>query len=261
MDMGLTGKNALITGGSRGIGRATAFVLAEEGCKVAICARGEENLSSTLDELRTVAPMVWGSTADVTSSAEVDAFVSGAAEQLGGVDVLVCNVGGASGGSALNATDEEWHATLDVNLMHSVRTIRAAVPYMKERGGGSIVIVSSISGWKPGPGAQYGSAKAAEIFLSSALAWELADHHIRVNTLSPGSIYFSGGGWATFEAEEPELYAKFLDNELPEKRLGTDREVAEVIAFLCSARSRWVNGAMVPVDGGQVRPTGKWFAR
>ena len=173
--------------------------------------------------------------------------------------MLVCNVGGASGGSTLDATDEEWHATLDVNLMHSVRTIRAAVPHMKERGGGSIVIVSSISGWKPGPDAQYGSAKAAEIFLSSALAWELAEHHIRVNALSPGSIYFPGGDWATFEAEEPELYANFLANELPERRLGTDREVAEVISFLCSTRSRWVNGTMIPVDGGQGRPTGKWF--
>jgi 3-oxoacyl-[acyl-carrier protein] reductase len=259
MDMGMAGKTAVVTGGSRGIGRATAFVLAEEGCKVGICARGEEQLQSTLDDLRSVAPMAWGRTADVTDAAELEGFVSGAAEQLGGIDVLVCNVGGASGGATLEATDEEWLATLDVNLMHAVRAIRAAVPHMKGRGGGSIVIVSSISGWKPGPHGQYGAAKAAEIFLSSTLAWELAEHHIRVNTVCPGSIYFAGGGWATFEAEEPELYGAFLENELPEKRLGSDREVADVIAFLCSARARWINGAMVPVDGGQGRPTGKWF--
>ena len=144
MDLGLAGKTALITGGSRGIGRATALVMAEEGASVAICARGEDKLRSTLDELRAVAPAAWGTTADVTVAAEVEAFVSGAADRLGGVDALVCNVGGLSGGATLEATDEEWHATLDVNLLHSVRAIRAAVPHMKERGGGSIVIVSSI---------------------------------------------------------------------------------------------------------------------
>ena len=109
-------------------------------------------------------------------------------EKLGGIDLLVCNAGGSQGAATLEATDEEWIATLDVNLLHSVRTIRAAVPHMAKRGGGSIVIVSSISGWKPGPRGQYGTAKAAEIFLAGTLAWELAGHNIRVNTVSPGSI-------------------------------------------------------------------------
>lgn len=259
MDLSLANKNVLVTGGSRGIGRATALHLAAERSNVAICGRGEETLNSALGELRAVIPTAWGMTADVTKAADVEAFVSGAAEHLGGIDALVCNVGGHQGGETLDATDEEWLATIDVNLMHSVRTIRAAVPHMKGKDHASIIIVSSISGWKPGPRAQYGAAKAAEIFLSSSLVWDLAGDNIRVNTVCPGSIYFPGGGWADYERDDPEGYAKFLADELPSGRLGSDDEVAEVITFLCSERSRWINGAMVPVDGGQGRPTGRWF--
>ena len=259
MDLGLSGHVALITGGSRGIRRATAMLLAKEGCRVGICARGEKGLDSTLEELRSIGPNAWGTVADVTDRPDTERFVSDAAERLGGVDALVCNVGGSEGGAILEATDEEWQRTLDVNLMHSVRTIRAAVPYMKEAGQGAIVIVSSISGWKPGPGGQYGAAKAVEIFLSGVLDWELAPHNIRVNTVCPGSIMFEGSGWARFKEENPEQYEWWIEKDLPAKRLGTDQEVADVIAFLLSERSRWINGAMIPVDGSQGRPNARWF--
>jgi 3-oxoacyl-[acyl-carrier protein] reductase len=259
MDLGLSGKVALVTGGSRGIGRATALTLAREGCRVAICARGQESLQHTLAELATLSTLSWGCVADVTQAENVEHFVSEAAATLGGVDALICNVGGTAGGASLEASDEEWMTTFDLHLMHAVRTIRAAVPYLRQRHQSRIVIVSSISGWKPGPKAQYGAAKAAEIFLSSSLAWELSSHRIGVNTVCPGSIYFPGSGWAAFEQDHPEEYAQFLDRELPENRLGSDQEVADVITFLVSDRARWINGAMIPVDGAQGRPTGRWF--
>ena len=259
MELGLSGKMALVTGGSRGIGRATALTLAGEGCNVAICARGQDTLDAALKELSEVSPNAWGTTADVTNREDAERFVSEAAANLGGVDILVCNVGGSFGGAILEATDEDWMATFDLNLFHSVRTIRAAVPLMKERGGGSVVMVSSISGWKPGPGAQYGAAKASEIFLASSLALELAPFGIRVNTVSPGSIMFPGGGWDRYQQSNPEGMARFLEVDLPEHRLGTDQEVADVIAFLSSDRARWINGANIPVDGAQARPTARWY--
>jgi len=259
MEMGLAGKVALVTGGSRGIGRMTALSLAREGCRVAICARGEETLNNTLSQLRAVSPDAWGTTADVTDSEDVTRFVSDAAGRLGGVNIVVCNVGGSFGRPALEATDEEWMATLDINLLHSVRTIRAALPCLKQARGGSVVIVSSISGWKPGPGSQYGAAKASEIFLASSLAWELAQHAIRVNAVCPGSIMFPGGGWDNYRRDHPERFAQFLERDLPEKRLGTAEEVADVVTYLVSDRARWINGAMIPVDGAQGRPSAKWF--
>lgn len=259
MDLKLSGKVALVTGGSRGIGRATALTLAHEGCGVAICARGGETLAATMAELRAISPDVWDATADVTNSSDVERFVSGAESALGRIDIVVCNVGGSFGGSSLEASDEDWMNTLDINLLHSVRTIRAALPHMRESGGGSVVIVSSISGWKPGPGAQYGAAKASEILLASSLAWELAPYAIRVNTVCPGSIMFDRGGWDRYQQNNPDNFAAFLKRDLPEGRLGTDQEVADVIAFVVSDRARWVNGALIPVDGAQGRPTARWF--
>ncbi len=259
MDLELSGKVVLITGGSRGIGKATALTLVREGCGVAICARGEDTLAAAMAELKSVSPNVWGATADVTDASDVERFVSGAAAALGRIDIVVCNVGGSFGGSSLEASDEDWMKTLDINLLHSVRTIRAALPHLKESGGGSVAIVSSISGWKPGPGAQYGAAKASEIFLASSLAWELAPHRVRVNTVCPGSIMFDDGGWDRYQQDYPDSFTAFLKRDLPEGRLGTDQEVADVIAFVVSNRARWVNGALIPVDGAQGRPGARWF--
>lgn len=255
MDLALKGKVALVTGGTRGIGRATAMRLAAEGCDIGICARSADTLESTLSELRNASVRAHGTVADVTVPGQVENFVDACAAALGGVDLLVANVGGSSGAGLLESTAEDWLRTFDLNLFHAVRATRAALPHMQQRGAGSVVIISSISGSKPAPRGQYGSAKAAEIFLAGALAWELAPHHIRVNAVSPGSIMFPGGGWDRFKAQNPDRYAEFERREFPWGRLGNPNEVADVVTFVLSNRANWINGANIPVDGGQGRPT------
>jgi 3-oxoacyl-[acyl-carrier protein] reductase len=192
--------------------------------------------------------------ADMTEAAAVQRFVDDAAAALGRVDILVNNVGGSSGTGLIDSTDAEWLGTFDLNLFHAVRASRAAVPYMRQQGGGSIVTISSISGYRSAPGSQYGCAKAAEIFLSGAMALELGASNIRVNTVCPGSILFPGGGWAGYQERDPDGFRKFQEEEFPLGRLGTADEVARAVAFVVSPAGSWINGALVPVDGGQQRP-------
>lgn len=255
MDLGLQGKVVLVTGGSRGIGRAIAVQCAAEGAYVAICARTEAGLTDGLDLLRSYGTQVFGCVADVTRSDEVTRFLQTSAEALGGIDILIDNVGGSEGKGLIGSSDEEWSRTFDLNVFHAVRMSRAVVPYMQERGGGSIVIISSISGYKPSPSVQYGSAKAAEIFLSSALALELGPLQIRINTVCPGSTLFPGGGWERYQQRHPEQFEQFQREEFPLGRLATPEEVARVVTFVASPAGGWINGAMIPVDGGQQHPS------
>ncbi len=254
MDLGLKGKVTVVTGGSRGIGRATALTFAEEGADVAICARGSETLEKTLAEIRACGVNAFSMAVDVTKRDEVEAFIAASADALGGIDILVNNVGGSVGKGLMGSTDEEWFDTFDLNLFHAVRTSRAAVPHMRKRQRGSIVIISSISGLKPAPGSQYGAAKAAEVFVSGALAMELGPDNIRVNTVSPGSILFPGGGWAQRQHEDPEGFGKFAVEEYPLGRLGTAEEVARAVVFVASPAGSWINGTNISVDGAQQQP-------
>jgi 3-oxoacyl-[acyl-carrier protein] reductase len=256
MDLRLSNKVALITGGSRGIGRSIALRLAEEGCRVAICGRSQTHLERTLSDLQALGVPTSTTSADVTQPGEVERFVEESAANLGGVDLLVANVGGSVGGGLLSATAEDWQKTFDLNLFNAVRAIRSAVPHMQRQGGGSVLVISSISGWKPTRRkAQYATAKAAEIHLAPVLAQELADYRIRVNTLSPGSVIFPDGGWDQFRTDHPETFAQFEQTEFPWGRLGNPEEIADVAVFLLSERSRWINGANIPVDGAQGRPS------
>lgn len=254
MDLELHGRTALVTGGTKGIGRAVAFGLAAEGCDVAVCARTPDDVEQTVKELRATGIRAAGTAVDVTAPDGVERFVTASAEELGGVDLLVANVGATVGGRLLDSTAEDWAATFELNVFHAARALRAAAPLMQAQGGGAAVFIASISGWKPAPKAQYGAAKAAEIYLAAALARELGDHHIRVNSVSPGSILFPGGGWATYRDHDPSRFATF-EREFPERRLGTAAEVADVVTFLLSRRAQWINGANICVDGAQGRPS------
>ncbi|CAA9575794.1 MAG: 3-oxoacyl-[acyl-carrier protein] reductase [uncultured Thermomicrobiales bacterium] len=252
MDLGLGGRVALVTGSSRGIGAAIAAELAAEGCRVALCARGTEALEATAARLRGGGTDILALPADLTAPGEAERVVTETVAHFGAVDILVNNLGGGRGGD----NDEAWDYTLDVNLGVAVRASRAAIPGMKERGRGVILIISSISGWQAGGSSPaYSAAKAAEIIYARSLALELAPFGVRANAVSPGSILFPGGGWERRQERDPERIARFIADDLPLGRFGAPEEVANVVVFLASDRASLVTGANIAVDGCQLKPS------
>jgi 3-oxoacyl-[acyl-carrier protein] reductase len=260
MDLELTGRRALVTGATRGLGRAIAERLADEGCALAICARDGREVRGAVEALRARGVTVHGGAADVTDAQELERFVAEAAEALGGLDLLVANAGGAAGGPRLeDASADDWRTTFDLNVVHAAVAARAVVPLMRAAGGGAMVFIASISGTRPQPRAQYAAAKAAEIHLAASLGRELGPDGIRVNAVSPGSILFPGGGWDQRRTSDPEAFAQWVRAEFPHGRLGTAEEVADVACFLLSARASWISGSNVIVDGAQNQPgMGGW---
>lgn len=255
MDLGLSGRRALVTGGTRGLGRAVVERLLAEGCAVSLCARTEDVVRRTVADLRSGGALVHGGAVDVTDEQALEAFVARSAEELGGLDLLVANAGGARGGAALpEASAADWRATFDLNVVHAAVAVRAALPHLTASDAASVVIVSSISGSRPQPKPQYAAAKAAEISLAAALARELGPAGIRVNTLSPGSVLFEGGSWAGRRDADPDAFAGFVAREFPLGRLGSPQEIADVAAFLLSPRASWVSGTDIVVDGAQNAP-------
>jgi 3-oxoacyl-[acyl-carrier protein] reductase len=255
MDLELTGRSVLVTGASQGIGFAIADTLAAEGALLAICAREEGPLDQAAERLRARGGLVFSQTVDVTDAEALDTFVGASAAALGGLDAVVANAGGSSGGSIAEATPEDWVDTFQLNVGHAACLLRAATPFLAKSNVAASVLISSISGSKPAPRAQYGVSKAGLIYLAAALARELSPQRIRVNAVSPGSILFPGGGWDSLRVSDPERFQAFLDRDLPAGRLGTAEEVATVVAFLLSPRSNWINGANIAVDGAQGRPS------
>lgn len=246
MDLGLTGKVGVITGASAGIGRSIASGLAAEGASVAICARRPEPLAQTEAALVATGASVFAAPCDVSDPAALDAFLEAAKQRFGRIDVLICNASG------FGVTDDEdgWAASLNVDVLASVRAARKVIPWMQATGGGSIQFVSSISGLEAGSPAPYAAAKAALISYAKTLAVNLGPQRIRVNTIAPGSIEFEGGRWANARANNAARYNTVLQS-IPWGRLGTAEEVADVAVFLASDRSRWITGECICVDGGQ----------
>jgi 3-oxoacyl-[acyl-carrier protein] reductase len=256
MDLQLTDKVAVVTGSSRGLGLASARSLVAEGCRVCLCARGPEQLAAAAIEVEAVARrpnMVMTAQADVSTSEGIALVIDRAVERFGGLDILVNNVGRAAGTDLLDTTDAEWQAAFDETLFPAIRASRLAVPYMKRRGGGAIIMIASIWGRESGGRMTYNAVKAAEISLAKSLAQQLAPLNIRVNSVAPGSILFPGGSWHKRQQADPQGIAEFIKRDLPFGRMGRGDEVGSVVAFLASPKASWVSGASITVDGCQSR--------
>lgn len=245
MDLGLKGLRAVVTGGTKGIGRAAAEIFAAEGARVALCARNEGEVRDTVSALMKCGTPAFGQAVDVSKKAALESFVSESSNALGGIDIVVANV------SALAVEDDEaaWKAGFETDMMHSVRLVNAAMPWLEKSKAASIVLVSSVSGREIDfTGPAYGAFKAALAHYAQGLAHKLAAKGIRANTVSPGNTYFPGGIWQQIETGNPELFKTALGLN-PTGRMATAEEIARGIVFLASPASSFTTGTNLVIDG------------
>jgi 3-oxoacyl-[acyl-carrier protein] reductase len=256
MEFGLRNKIALVTGGSYGIGRAIALALAGEGCRVAVCARGEARLNETVAEIRHAGVEALGIRADATKVEDVSRVMETVHSTWGGLHILVNNVGGG-GGRELQSVEvvpeEKWIEAYQRNALAAVRFTRMAIPHLRRARWGRVVSIASVQGREGGGRPWYTMAKSAEISLMKTLALnhELVRDGLTFNSVAPGRVLFAGNEWDAFRREDPGRFEQTMKQRLPLGRAGTPEEVAAVVAFLCSERASLVNGACIAVDGGE----------
>jgi 3-oxoacyl-[acyl-carrier protein] reductase len=249
MDLGLKGLRTMVSGSTRGIGRAIAETLAAEGAHVAICARQATEVDETVTALRRHGVTVVGRALDVRDAAALQTWVSASAQELGGLDIVIANVSAL----AISNDEESWYKEFEVDLMHTVRMVNAALPYLSQSAHAAIVTVSSVSGrevdFAAGP---YGTFKAALIHYTQGLAYQWAGKGIRANTISPGNTYFPGSVWEQIEHGNPQLFKEALALN-PTGRMGTPQEMANAAVFLASPAASFVTGTNLVVDGALTR--------
>jgi len=245
MDLKLNGQTALVTGGTKGIGRAIAEALSDEGCNIALCARTAPDVDVAVEAIAAKGVKVTGQTLDVGDADAFKSWVAAAAGELGGLDIFVSNV---SGGNAPG--EKGWRAAFEYDVMGAVRGVEAALPFLKESANGNIVMISSTAALEKFINAgAYNAMKGAVIQYSGALAQDLGGDGIRVNTVSPGPIFIDGGAWDNIKQNMTPFYESILA-QIPLGRMGTAAEVAAQVALLASPLAAFTTGTNVVIDGG-----------
>jgi 3-oxoacyl-[acyl-carrier protein] reductase len=252
MDLQLRGKNAIVLGGTRGIGRAIAEALAVEGANVAICARNADQVTETVAELTSMGVKSVGASVDIMNGEALKAWIVGAAEALGGIDILISN----AGAMAVGADPAAWEQNFRLDILGAVNAFDAAKPYLLKSaetyGDASFLIISSVSAAESDNASAYGPIKAALIHYAKGLARQHAAAHVRANVVSPGAIYFKGGVWNTIETNMPAMYKGMMDR-IPMGRMGTPQDIANAAVFLASPASSYTTGINLVVDGATSR--------